>query len=80
MVIEDGKQYLYINVYFERRILKVDYETGKVVKEIDALNMIQNQQGLKHDEVVNGIAYNPGNKIFLLTGKNWANFYQMSFF
>ena len=32
--------------------------------------MIKNEQGLKHDEVVNGIAFNKRKNTLLLTGKN----------
>ena len=40
--------------------------------------MIKNEQGLKHDEVVNGIAFNKRKNTLLLTGKNWAHFYEIS--
>jgi len=59
----------------ERRIIKIDPENGKVVKEYDLLKIIQNEKGLKYDEVINGIAYDQSSGKFLLTGKNWANFY-----
>lgn len=41
-VVEKGKAYIYANVYMERRIVKIDPLTGKVVKEFDLLKVIQN--------------------------------------
>lgn len=34
-----------------------------------------NEKNLKGDEVINGIAYHQPSKKFILTGKNWGNFY-----
>lgn len=59
----------------ERRIIKIDPQSGKVVKEYDLLKVIQNEKGIKYDEVINGIAYDQNSGKFLLTGKNWSNFY-----
>ncbi len=74
-VVENAKPYIYANIYMERRIVKIDVEAERVVKEFDMLKMIQNEKNLKYDEVINGIAYHEKTGKFLLTGKNWGNYY-----
>jgi glutamine cyclotransferase len=78
VVNKDGKPFIYANVYMERRIVKIDIVTGRVVKEYDLLKVIQNEKALKYDEVINGIAFHESSGKFLLTGKNWGNFYLVS--
>ena len=46
-----------------------------MVNEFDMLKLIQNEKNLKYDEVINGIAYHEKSGKFLLTGKNWGNYY-----
>lgn len=41
-VVENGKAYIYANVYMERRIVKIDLEGERVVNEFDMLKLIQN--------------------------------------
>ena len=71
--------YIYANVYLDRRIMKIDFDGGAVVEELDGLRMLQKEQsenGLKRDEVLNGIAYHKESGNLVVTGKNWGNFYQ----
>ncbi len=73
----DGK--IYANVYQKDAMVVVDPKTGTVEK-------VLNMQGLKakvlqHNQldVLNGIAYNPENKHFYITGKNWSKLFEVEF-
>ena len=61
--------------------MKIDYERGKVVEIYDARNVInadKKKGSLRNDEVINGIAYDAKNDKFILTGKHWSQFYQVT--
>ena len=49
-----------------------------MIERYDASKLISNEKGLQSDEVINGIAYNNETKKFILTGKHWKNFYEVS--
>lgn len=68
--------YIYANIYTTDQIAKIDASSGKViaVADLSALKA-DNQDG----EVLNGIAYLPNSKTFLVTGKNWKNMYEIKF-
>jgi glutaminyl-peptide cyclotransferase len=68
--------FIFANVYETNRIVKVDPQSGKVVGQLDLTSLAQNA-ALRHPdaEVLNGIAYHPGTKLFLVTGKNWPSVY-----
>lgn len=73
----DGK--IYANIYQKDALVVVDPKTGVVEK-------VMNMQGLKskvlqHNQldVLNGIAYNPENKHFYITGKNWNKLFEIEF-
>ena len=79
--LEYYKGYLYANVYYDRRIMKIDFELGKVVESFDCLHLLQaemKQNSLRQDEVFNGIAYHQKSGNFILTGKDWGHFYRVT--
>jgi glutaminyl-peptide cyclotransferase len=71
----DGK--IYANVWMLDMILVIDPTTGKVLNEIDCSEITKVGKG--SGDVLNGIAYNTANKKFYLTGKYWANIYEVEF-
>jgi len=73
----DGK--IWLNVYMTNRIVKVDYELGKVVEEYDGSALTAHEKGRKYGEVLNGIAYHQQSGKYILTGKYWDKYYQISF-
>lgn len=62
--------YIYANVFETTKIVKIDAATGKVVSFMDMRYMVPASVDVKKD-VLNGIAYNPADKLFYVTGKNW---------
>ncbi|MEO6539245.1 MAG: glutaminyl-peptide cyclotransferase [Ferruginibacter sp.] len=74
------KEYIYANIWQSNIILKIDPATGNVVGKIDlgSLKYEANQKNPKAD-VLNGIAYDSLNDKIYVTGKLWANIYQINF-
>lgn len=68
--------FIYANIWETNWIVKIDPKTGDVVGRIDLSSLAQNA-ALRNPEanVLNGIAYHHGTKLFLVTGKNWPSIY-----
>ncbi|MBT1702501.1 glutaminyl-peptide cyclotransferase [Chryseosolibacter indicus] len=68
--------YVYANQWETNRILKIDPKTGKVIGRLDLTSLAQNAS-LRNPraDVLNGIAYHPTTKLFLVTGKYWPSVY-----
>ena len=71
----DGK--IYANVWTKNFIVVIDPLTGKVLKEIDATDLVLAGRG--NGEVLNGIAYNPETGKVYMTGKNWNKLFEVKF-
>jgi glutaminyl-peptide cyclotransferase len=58
------------------RILKIDPENGNVVGLLD-LSQLAQEAKLENPraDVLNGIAYHPGTKLLIVTGKFWPSTY-----
>ena len=67
---------VYANVWEYDEILRIDRETGRVEAIIDASGLLTPAQRGKVD-VLNGIAYMPERKRFLLTGKYWPYLFEV---
>ena len=73
--------YIYANVFTTDWIVKIDLGTGKVVGKLDLTDLKLAEDKLSLDALeTNGIAYNPENKKFYVTGKLWQNIYVISIF
>jgi glutamine cyclotransferase len=70
----DGK--IYANVYTTSTLVVIDPNTGKVLEEIDASELVT--KGKNGGDVLNGIAYNRLNKKLYLTGKYWSLTFEVS--
>jgi glutamine cyclotransferase len=70
--------FVYANVWMQDRIVKIDPATGYVVADISVRNLLSplEQQNI---DVLNGIAYDPGDKTFLITGKLWPKLFRVRF-
>lgn len=81
-------KFIYLNRYFDTKILKVNAINGNVEKVFDMKSLLDHeyskntldQESYNHGCVLNGIAYNPKNKKFLLTGKKWGFYYEIDLF
>ena len=70
--------YILANIYMDHKIVKINYSKGLVVKEYDGSEIIKAEKkvnNLRHDEVLNGIAYDELGDAFILTGKDWSQFF-----
>ncbi|MEO5983893.1 MAG: glutaminyl-peptide cyclotransferase, partial [Ferruginibacter sp.] len=70
--------FLYANVYQQNYVIKIDPANGHVVGVIVLENLLQNSEKIPgRTDVLNGIAYDPNSKSFLITGKRWPKLFEM---
>jgi glutamine cyclotransferase len=67
---------VYANVWMTDDILRIDPQTGRVDAVIDASGLLTAEE-MAHAEVLNGIAYLPETKTFLITGKLWPKMFEV---
>lgn len=73
--LEYAAGHLYANVWNTDRIAKIDVASGQVVGWLD-LSQILHHAGIgEKPGVLNGIAYLPEKRLFLVTGKNWPRIF-----
>jgi len=70
---------VYANVWQTTRIARIDPTTGAVTAWIDAGSLVPDRAGTDPDDVLNGIAHDPADGTFLLTGKRWDVLYRVRF-
>lgn len=70
--------HVYANVWMTDRIVKIDQKTGEVVASIDATGLLPEAERYGTD-VLNGIAHDPSNDTFLITGKLWPRIFRVRF-
>lgn len=69
---------VYANLWRRQEILRIDPTTGSVTASIDAGGLLSPEEAARAD-VLNGIAYRPDTKTFLLTGKLWPAVFEVEF-
>jgi glutaminyl-peptide cyclotransferase len=69
---------IYANVWMTDRIVRIDPKTGTVTASIDASGLLHPAERFGTD-VLNGIAYDPANDTFLITGKLWPKLFRVRF-
>ena len=74
----DGE--LYANRYLTEEIVVIDPETGKLKRRIDMSGLLKKEDKHARIDVLNGIAYNPQNSHFLVTGKYWPKIFEVIFY
>lgn len=73
--LEFAQGFIWANIWYDDRILKIDPATGKVVGELN-LNPLKHTLALKNSEqVLNGIAWDEKQQAFWVTGKNWPKMF-----
>lgn len=76
--LEYAKGSLFANIYGvsaeARRIIEINPASGDVTAEIDLEALCKKEKVTFHREL-NGIAYNPEQDVFYITGKNWDFIY-----
>ncbi len=69
---------VYANVWMTDEIVRIDPSTGHADAVIDASNLLAPSERLGAD-VLNGIAYDPDQDVFLITGKLWPRLFEVRF-
>ncbi len=71
---------IYANVWQTDFILRIDKHTGEVNALIDASQLLAAEdRPTDGNGVLNGIAYDPENDVFYLTGKLWQSMFEVRF-
>lgn len=74
--LEFADGFVYANVWQSTDILKIDPASGQVTAILDA-SALPYRQRSEGEDVLNGIAWIPERKTFLLTGKLWPNIFEV---
>ena len=69
---------VYANVWQEDFIVRIDPESGRVTQQIDAAGLLSRDEARGVD-VLNGIAYQPEDGTFYITGKWWPKMFEVRF-
>ena len=68
---------IYANIWQRDRIARVSPETGKVTGWIDLNGLLAPADRHGGEDVLNGIAYDPGKKRLFVTGKLWPKLFEI---
>lgn len=71
----DGE--LWANVYLQKYIVRIDPETGRVLKAIDFSNIVPKSLASSGDYVLNGLAFDSAKRRLFVTGKCWPVLYEI---
>jgi glutamine cyclotransferase len=74
--LEFAQEAIYANVWPTNCIAKIQPQTGAVLAWLD-LSALAAKNNLIQDSLLNGIAYNPQNRHFFITGKYWPYLYEI---
>lgn len=72
---------VYANIWLTDRIVEIAKLNGHVRAEIDARGLLTPEEhaALQREATLNGIAYDPSNNTFLITGKYWPKLFRVRF-
>jgi glutaminyl-peptide cyclotransferase len=72
---------IYANVWHTDAIVRIDKASGEVTAVIDASGLLAPEQraAAGREGVLNGIAYNPADDTFFITGKLWPLMFRVRF-
>jgi glutaminyl-peptide cyclotransferase len=72
---------IYANVYLTDDIVRIDKHSGRVTARIDAGNLLtpRERAALSAGATLNGIAHDPSEDVFYLTGKLWPKLFKVRF-
>lgn len=77
--LEAADGIIYANKYQTDTIVKIDPASGKVLAYVNMAGLLKNEDRKGNEDVLNGIAWNPADKLFYLTGKNWPKLFAVKF-
>lgn len=72
----DGE--VFANIWQTDLIIRIDPATGKVTGVVDLTDLLPDRAGMNpHDDVLNGIAWDPDGRRLFVTGKNWPTIFEI---
>ena len=73
--------HIYANVWQTDLIMQIEQESGRVSAVVDASGLLPAEErvGFSSNDVLNGIAYDPEQALFYLTGKRWPQLFAVRF-
>jgi len=78
--LEFIKGFIYANVWQTNSVVKIDTSNGKVVGKLDLSSLVFEAKNKNPNaDVLNGIAYDSITGKIYVTGKLWANIYEINF-
>jgi glutaminyl-peptide cyclotransferase len=77
--IEVANGRLYANVWRTPFVAEIDQAGGAVTRILDCRELVKAEYSGDRSAIMNGIAYNPDNGAFLVTGKRWRHYYEICF-
>ena len=66
---------IYANIWYSDRIAAIDPETGHVGHWLDLTGLDRATRRPSREQVLNGIAWQPGSDLLWVTGKRWGKLY-----
>ena len=66
---------IFANKYQTDTIVEIDPKSGIVKAYIDLTGLLKDSDRLGNEDVLNGIAYHPQEKLYHVTGKNWPKMF-----
>lgn len=70
--------FIYANIYTTNTIVKINAESGEVVAQIELSRLAEDSRNVYANSMeLNGIAYNPKDSLFYVTGKCWPAIYKI---
>jgi glutaminyl-peptide cyclotransferase len=72
---------IYANVWKTNTILQINKASGKVTGVVDASDLLTPEEAARAgpEGVLNGIAYDPADDVFFITGKLWPKLFKVKF-
>ena len=67
---------IWANIWHSDRIARIDPKSGQVTAWID-LAAITERETHEQEDVLNGIAWDPGRQRLFVTGKDWPKLYEI---
>jgi glutaminyl-peptide cyclotransferase len=71
--------FIFANLWYKDIILQINAQSGSVTERYDLQELYPKNKRTYKADVMNGIAYDPANKQFLLTGKLWPKYFRVHF-
>ncbi len=68
---------VWANIWHGDEVVRIDPATGEVADRVDLSGVVEAEGAPGEEDVLNGIAYDPSDGTYLVTGKNWAHLYRV---